>query len=329
MLIFLYGADTFRSRKKLKEIKDNYRYKADPSGLSLVHLDASEKPLVEISEVVSPAGLFNKKRLVVLDGLFKNKDLKIFSSLCELLDRHKSAEEGNVIVLIDAISKKDKLPKEKKALFDILLQEKFAQNFELFSAKELASWARLEFKSRGGAVNEDALSLLIELSENDIWRLDGEIEKILNYKWSVHKTEGAMPLVTREDVLGADIFAGESGVFRAVDGVSGGGKEDAVKALEDFFASGEKDSALLPLLTRQFKIIMEVKEFLAQGFTTFKISKELGLPSFVVQKAAVQSRKYSSGQIKTIYNSLARFDFESKTGERSLPALLGMLFART
>ncbi len=69
-------------------------------------------------------------------------------------------------------------------------------------------------------------------------------------------------------------------------------------------------------------MIMETQDLISRGFTTFKIAKELGLPSFAVQKAAVQSRKYEADQLKKIYNSLIKCDFEQKTREKNISALL-------
>ena len=39
MIIFLFGADTFRSRQKLKEIKDKFLREVDSSGMNMQTLD--------------------------------------------------------------------------------------------------------------------------------------------------------------------------------------------------------------------------------------------------------------------------------------------------
>ena len=50
MIIFLYGADTFRSREKLKSLKDRFIREVDRSGLNLIELDGEKAGINDINK---------------------------------------------------------------------------------------------------------------------------------------------------------------------------------------------------------------------------------------------------------------------------------------
>ncbi len=62
MIIFLYGEDTFRSRRKLNELKEKFLREVDPSGNSLTILDGEKTELEKINEAISPSSLLSKKK---------------------------------------------------------------------------------------------------------------------------------------------------------------------------------------------------------------------------------------------------------------------------
>ena len=70
MIIFLYGEDTFRSRKKLKELKNRFLKEIDSSGYSLAVIDGEKTCLEEINSAVSALSLFTKKRMIVISDIF-------------------------------------------------------------------------------------------------------------------------------------------------------------------------------------------------------------------------------------------------------------------
>ncbi|MBI3627096.1 hypothetical protein HY224_03555 [Candidatus Uhrbacteria bacterium] len=55
MIFFLHGADTYRSRQKLKEIKDKFRKDVDPSGLNITVLDGAKADLDILSRAFMSA----------------------------------------------------------------------------------------------------------------------------------------------------------------------------------------------------------------------------------------------------------------------------------
>ena len=78
MIIFLYGQDNFRSRLKLNELKDKYLEEIDKLGSGLKIINGAKASFSEITAAVSPSSLLSKKRLIIIEDIFVNKDKLIF-----------------------------------------------------------------------------------------------------------------------------------------------------------------------------------------------------------------------------------------------------------
>ena len=101
MIIFLYGEDTFRSRRKLNELKDKFLRDVDPNGTSLQVVDGEVARIEEIGELVGPASLFSRKRMIVIEHIFNNKDQTIFEELFAYLKNKGIAD--NIIIFWDSL----------------------------------------------------------------------------------------------------------------------------------------------------------------------------------------------------------------------------------
>ena len=101
MIIFLYGADTFRSRRKVRELKNKFIKEIDDNSGSLEVVDGQGATLKEIGEKINTGSLFVKKRLIVIENIFKNKKDKIGSELTAYLQKtEKESKSDNENILI-------------------------------------------------------------------------------------------------------------------------------------------------------------------------------------------------------------------------------------
>ncbi len=63
MIIFLYGEDTYRSRRKLEEIVAHYK-EIHKSGLNLKYLDGKNADLSDVKGELQTASMFKEKKLL-------------------------------------------------------------------------------------------------------------------------------------------------------------------------------------------------------------------------------------------------------------------------
>jgi len=75
MIIFLYGQDSYRSRKKLNEIIDHYK-KIHQSGLNLKYFNGKELNFEDFRDEIQQTSMFDEKKLAILEDTFSNKQFK-------------------------------------------------------------------------------------------------------------------------------------------------------------------------------------------------------------------------------------------------------------
>jgi len=330
MIIFLYGEDTFRSRQKLKEIKEKFNREVDQSGGSLNILDGEKANLRVVNEAVSPMSLLSRKRMTVIGGVFKNKSQAVFGEILELLKKREK-DEGSIIVFLEEISGLEKLPKYKSELFRFLAGQKFASEFKILSNTEATNWAKAEVAKRGGHITHQGAAMLASLVGSDLWQINNEIDKLINFKLGqgLALPDGMRdPAITPQDVK--DMVHGkfDENIFALTDAVGAKNKSEALRLFEEQLDAGVAGAYLLAMITRQFKIILQVKSALEQGKTPRQISSVLKLHPFAAQKAAAQAANFSEELLKKILNFLIEADFKMKTGQGDPKVMISSMIAK-
>ncbi len=329
MFIFFYGEDTFRANRKIQELKKRFLTQIGGGEDSISFLDGSEADLSEIKEKISASSLFSSgnKRMIVLKNTFQNPQLselsEYFRTQKEETDntvifwepRIKSKRKGakTEILMIDSVGREKPLSKKARAWFEFLNSQKFSQEFFLLSNTELNKWVREEFKSRGGEISTKACELLISLVGNNLWQLNQEINKLIYYK----KGQGADAGQTVEPEEVEELVEGlfDQDIFALTDAISNQNYSLAVNLLEKQYSAGVNEYYLLNMITRQIKILLQIRQCLDEGESSRKMISSLGLHPFVVQKGINQARKFSLIKLKRSLNSLVEMDYLWKSGQ--------------
>ncbi|MEK7097690.1 MAG: DNA polymerase III subunit delta [Patescibacteria group bacterium] len=322
MIIFIYGDDAFRSRRKLKELKDKFLRDVDPSGGSLVVIDGKIADINEINEAVGPASLFSRRRMIVVEEVFANKNKDIFG---EILDYFNKKEEDrtneSIVIFWDSVTGKEKLAKAKNDLFLFLVKQKYSiPEFKALSNQELLQWIKNEFSARGARVNPGAVSILADTLNKDLWLINNEIDKLISYKKSQNSDE-----VTLDDIRRMVRGQFDENIFALTDAVGSRNKAMAMKLLEEQLAADVSDIYLLSMIIRQFKILIQIRQAMDSGMDSRSIAGALKMHSFVAQKGMSQARNFSLPALKDIFNRLIGIDYQVKTGAGEARTLLGIL----
>jgi DNA polymerase III delta subunit len=363
MIIFLYGEDGFRAKKKIRELKDKFLREVDKSGGSIEYVDGKTADLQEINEKAATASLLASKRMIIIEDIFSNKNKDLLPEVAEYFQAKEKNKWENIVVFSDSSIKtkrkmggeeivkadaegRDKpLGKKEQQLFAFLNKQKFVQEFKKFNNSELSAWIKREVEARGGAISSRATEILIGLVGYDLWQIDREIDKLINYKDGGKKSpleRGGQPLAGRgvldsvaekltiepEDVEKLVKGNFDDNIFALTDAIGARNKALAVKLLEEQFELGANEIYLLTMITRQIKIIMQVRQALDLGQSSRQIISELKLNPYVVQKAIEQARHFSLEALKIIFSKLVEIDFKIKSGQGEPAELLDILLAK-
>lgn len=320
MIIFLHGADTFRSHRLLQEMKNKFIKDTDKDASSLSMLSGTTTSLKEIAEKVNTGSLFVKKRLVVIENIFKNKKTKIFIELIDYLKKF-SAPEDNIIIFIDEElnSKEKPLKADAKKLFTFLGKQKFVQEFKALSNLQLLSFIKKECEIYGKEMSGGAGSLLINYTNGDLWLLASEIKKLAFYSQN--------KIISEADVKEMCVGAVNEDIFALTDALSSKNKAQALKLLEEQYAAGLSDEYLIAMLIRQFKILLQIRTTIDNNLSPSETASLLKLHPYVIKKGLTQARNFSADLLKNYLNQLIRLDFSNKNGLSEIKTELMLLIS--
>jgi len=325
MIFFLYGADSFRSRQKMNEIKDKFRREVDAGGASLSVLDGETLTITKFGEAFGSPSLFARKRMIIVKNLFTNKSATIFNAV---LDRLKSKDSADVILVFWEESDLGSAKKDKAGLADFLKKEKYAAEFKPFSNREMAAWIKKKAEEMKLAVSMENAGHLAYLLGNDLWLINNELEKIISYKLGQRlnlSDEGGV--IEKKDIetLVKGVF--DDNIFALTDAISAKNRPLAMQLLEDQISLGLGEFYVLNMIIRQFKILIKIRQLIDLGENARKIGNELKLHPFIIQKGMGQAKNFSLDFLKNTLASLVRSDYLAKTGQQSIKNSLSVIFA--
>lgn len=170
-------------------------------------------------------------------------------------------------------------------------------------------------REQGVRLQPEAISLLMTLVGDDVRQLIYSVEK------------AALFVGAREEIGAKDIEAlvGETrvrSIFQLTDAVSGRDLDVALRCLTSLLGSGEEPLAVLGMLARQIRLLIQAKALQEQATPVSKMTHVLGLPPRVVAALAEQSAARSWRQLTGALQSLSRADLAIKTGKAEEPVVL-------
>ena len=296
MILLLYGEDTFRLKRKLKEKIDHYR-KIHKSGLNLRFLDLREKNFADFKNEIQSSPMFSEKKFLILENVSSNSNFKE-----RFLKEIEKFEGPEVIILF--LEKQDL---SKDPFFQELKKHSKFQEFKPLTLFKLKYWIINEFRKYGKEIEKDALFRLIELVGNDLWQLNNEIKKLVNFQKG-----NKITLKDVEELVSENV---KVNVFRTIDAIAANNKKRALKLLNSLFERGEKPSFLIALLKFQFKNLLLIKDLIERGKTQREITSSLNLHPFIVKNLFFLAKKFSKEKLKKIYFEIFNLENKIKTGK--------------
>jgi DNA polymerase-3 subunit delta len=121
-------------------------------------------------------------------------------------------------------------------------------------------------------------------------------------------------------------YVSEASVFEMVDAI---GRRDGATAARLLHRLLEHDDPLqlFGMMIRQFRLLIQAREFLNEGGSPKEIGKAIGVHPFVGEKLAEQTKSFSLEQLETIYHHLLETDLGIKTGKVESELALDLLIA--
>ena len=321
MLIFLSGADTFRSREKLNAIKNKYLEK-NSSGSGLSVLDFNEKvESAKLHDAFSSSNLFSPKKMIMLLGTLEYAPIdqqKI------IMDKLKSSTDeyvtgSDTVVLF--YEKTD--PKKNLSLYKFLAANAKKQEFPLLNPADLRKWIKERIAQINPAISLHALATeeLILSTGNDLFALSNDLEKIAAFcqdKKTIEKQDVILLVKSKID----------STIFETIEALCSKNKKRALKLLHEQIEKGEDPFYILSMYFYQLRNMLRIGDLFWQGQKNhFAIAKQLGLHPFVAQKSLPLLNGTDAQSLQAMFQNLVTIDQKAKTGKTDLVLALDAFIA--
>ena len=313
MLIFICGEDSFRSKQKLKALRQKFAKKIDNSQINIDVLDGEKLDAETFKQAMASGGFLVEKRMAIIENLIeKNKDKQDTKNILDLEKKHRAnSTQKNIIIFWEALGSvsADKYRGKKLSgqLLKYLKTIKYSYEFQLLSKNELLAWVKNRI-----SISDDAAKLLVEFVGNDLWRMNNEINKLKAYKNSQNITIADIKLLSEEKF--------DQKIFDLTDAAANKNRRLFIKLADEYLSSGVEPAYILTFLIRQFRMMARAKSLLAKN-PTANLAVEIKVHPFVAQKLKTQASNYSITEIKNIYRKLLKIDIKLKQGYFS-PELL-------
>lgn len=309
MIIFLYGPDTYRSRQKLNEIVRHYR-KIHQSGLNLKYFDEKDLDFEEIEREIQQVSIMAGKKMLILRNIFFRPEFKK-----KFLKNCKSFINSKDLILFY----EEKELSENEPFFKLLKKSGSSQEFKLLDGQNLKNWIKKEFDTYYIKTTPEVIDKLINFVGNDSWQLANEIKKLANYRKD--KTIGVRDVeVLVKPKIDADIF-------KTIDAMAQKNKRQALGLLHKHLEKGDSPLYLLSMVNFQFRNLIEIKSLTEKNYTYQSILKRTKLHPYIVKKSLWQAKKFSSAELKKIYQRIFKVDMNIKTGKLNPEIALDLLIS--
>ena len=290
----LYGEEAYLKKQYKDRLTKAMLPEGDTVNYSYYEGKGTEpEKLIDLAETMP---FFAERRLIVVEdsGFFE-------SSVPKLADYIKTMPDTACFLFVE--NEVDKRGKMFKAVKDIGYISEMGRQDE----KTLLYWIAGQIKREGKQIKESAARYLVARAGTDMELLEKELEKLFSYT------------LGRNEITAADIEAVcttqiANKIFDMVEAVAAKQQKKALDYYYDLLALKEPPMRILYLLSRQFRLLLEVKELMRQGYDKAQIAKTTKLHPFAAGKYMKQCKDFSGSQLRSIMEEAAEYEELVKTG---------------
>lgn len=298
----LYGEETYLKKQYKHKLRQAILPEEDT--MNYAYYEGKGINVKEIIDLAETMPFFAERRLIILENteFFKN-------ATPEFADYIKEMPDTTYLVFVE--NEVDKRGKMYKAV-----QAK-GRAVELGRQDEtmLIRWIVQNFKKDGKQIAESTVRHFLLKVGTDMENIKKEIEKLVCYAWE-------RDIITIEDVEEICTTLITNQIFDMVNAVASKQQKKALELYYNLLSLKEPPMRILFLLTRQFKLLLEVKLLDKHGYARKDIGSKTGLHPFVVEKYQQQAKTFSEKALREILEESAEIEESVKTG--NLTDVLGV-----
>ncbi len=291
----IYGEEAYLRNQNRDKLRKALLGSGD--AMNLQHYQGNGINPAEVIDIAETMPFFSQRRVILIEnsGFFKN-------GCPELADYLKNpAETVNfVFVETDVDKRKDIYKAVHNCGFDI---ECDTQDVET-----LKRWATGKLQAEGKRISPRAVAFLIDRVGTNMDNIINEMEKLVCY--TAERVE-----ITEADIDAICANWLTSQIFAMTDAIVEKNQKKAMNLYYDLLALREPPAKILSLITRQFNLMLQIKEMSEHHDDMAKMMSATKLPRFIVTKYTGWAQRFRKEDLMHALEMCVQNDEAIKTGK--------------
>lgn len=251
----------------------------------------------EIIDLAQTMPFFADKRLIVV------KNSGFFKGACdELVDYMQEVPDTCCLLFVeDEVDKRTRLYKAVK-------KYGMAVEFKQQNEKTLAAWILSLMKKEDKNITKADLDYFMEKTGAEMNLICQELEKLFCYTYGRN-------CITRQDIENICSKQITNQIFDMINAMAEQKVKRALTLYYDLLSLKEAPLKILALISRQFNLLMQVKDLVRLGKDKSEIASKTGLPPFFTGRYISQSGRFTMEQLKGAVRDCIQAEEDVKTGK--------------
>lgn len=290
----LYGEENYLK----KQYKDRLTKAMLPDGdtMNYAYYEGKGIDVRAVIDLAETLPFFADRRVLALEnsGFFKTGGADLAEYIKEL------PETAYFLFVENDVDKRSKMYKAVKAKGHVT-------ELPYQDESTLKRWILGLVKKENKQISEGTLKVLLEKAGADMENLLKELEKLFCYTLE-------RDAITTGDVNAVCITQISNHIFDMVNAVADKKQKRALDLYYELLALKEPPLRILFLMTRQYRILFQVKDLQKKGYGRKEIAAKAGLHPFAAGKYMEQARHFHSKELRAIMEEGAGMEECIKTG---------------
>ena len=290
----LYGEEAYLKHQYKRKLKAAAVTKDDTMNISSFEgKEINPKAVIDLAETLP---FFAERRLILIEnsGFFKNACEELASYLSDMPD------STCMVFVEDDVDKRSKMYKAVSKNGTVV-------EFKKQTDEILVRWILGRLKKENRKITNPVMQLFLTKTGTDMENIDKELEKLICY------TMGR-DVIEASDVEAVCVGRTENKIFEMVNAIAERNQKRALDLYYDLLALKEPSMRILFLITRQFQILLQVKEMRGLGFDNKTIASKVGIPEFAVRRNLVQAKAFQGKELRKALEDGVAAEEAVKTG---------------
>ena len=235
--------------------------------------------------------MMSPRRVVVVKNAdsLKAKDLEELQPLVE-----KPLENSLLILISEKVDSRKKFFKAVDRVGALVKMDRVQD-------AQLPNWVQKIASDHGKGIAQDAVLLLIQMVGASLLEMNNEIQKLSQYIGSREKIE-------KSDVQSVVSQSRLESVFGLTNAIGERDRATALTFLAHLLDHGENEVGVLSLISRHMRLLILVREAMAEGTSRSNLPGRVGIPPFFAQDYISQAQRWLPEQLRETFEACLETD---------------------